>query len=189
MVWEIDEVKNYVKSRMSKKRFNHVLGVVETADKLAKRHSINLKDAEIAALVHDVAKEQPLNQTAAILRLVGEESYLKYSNKVWHAPMGAIVAEKVFMIDDKDILNAIKYHTTGRPKMSELEKVIFVADYTEPNRKFEGAIKVREFWDNLDRAVYEILKQKAEKVTTSGLGLHPDTLDAYEYYRLESKML
>jgi len=183
MIWEIDEVTDYVKSRMSNKRFNHVLGVVETAKELAKQHSVNLKDAEVAALVHDVAKEQPLKQTSAILRLVGEDSYLKHSDKVWHAPMGAIVAEKVFMIENKDILNAIKYHTTGRPKMSELEKVIFVADYTEPNRTYEGCIAVRKFWGDLDKATCQILKQKIAK-TTAGTGLtHPDTLNAYEYYR------
>jgi len=180
---KLEEVRTFIQSRLSKKRFNHVLGVIETAKELAEQHNVDIKDAEIAALVHDVAKEQPLDQTAAILRLAGESSYLKHSNKVWHAPLGAIIAERTFIIEKKDILNAIKFHTTGRPEMSKLEKVIFVADYTEPNRKFEGAIAVREFWDDLDRAVYEILNQKVEKNKASELGMHPDTLDAYEYYK------
>ena len=180
---QIDNIKDYVKSSMSEKRFKHVLGVIETAKDLAQRHDVNIADAELAALVHDVAKEQPLNQTAALLRLVGENAYLKHSDKVWHAPMGAVVAEKVLMIENKDILNAIKYHTTGRPKMSKLEQVIFVADYTEPNRTYASCIAVRELWGNLDKAVYEILKQKLDKVTGLGLNLHPDTLAAYEYYK------
>jgi len=179
----IDRIEDYVKSSMSEKRFKHVLGVIETAKDLAQRHDVNIADAELAALVHDVAKEQPLNQTAALLRLVGENAYLKHSDKVWHAPMGAVVAEKVLMIENKDILNAIKYHTTGRPKMSKLEQVIFVADYTEPNRTYANCIAVRELWGNLDKAVYEILKQKLDKVTGLGLNLHPDTLAAYEYYK------
>ena len=183
MDWKWDGIKEYVETSMSKKRFEHVLGVVETAKMLAERHDANVDDAKLAALVHDVAKEQSLKQTAALLRLVGEENYLKYSDKVWHAPMGAVVAEKVLIIENKDILNAIKYHTTGRPEMSKLEKIIFVADYTEPNRTFENCIAARAFWNDLDRAVYEILKQKLDKVTGLGLGLHPDTVEAYDYYK------
>ena len=183
MDWKWDRIKDYVECRMSKTRFKHVLGVVETAEMLAERHDVNVDDAKLSALAHDVAKEQPLKQTAACLRLVGEENYLKYSEKVWHAPMGAIVAEKVFGIENKDILNAIKYHTTGRSEMTKLEKVIFVADYTELNRTFESCIRIREFWDDLDKAVYEILKQKLDKVTVLGSSLHPDTLEAYEYYK------
>ena len=183
MSCEFDKIKDYVETCMSEKRFRHVLGVVETAKDLAARHDANVADAELAALVHDVAKEQPLKQTVALLRIVGEEPYLKHSDKVWHAPMGAVVAKKMLAIENSDILNAVKYHTTGRSKMSKLEKVIFVADYTEPNRTFDNCIAVREFWGDLDRAVCEILKQKLDKVTRLGLGLHPDTLEAYEYFK------
>jgi len=183
MGWEFAKIKDYVEVSMTEKRFRHVLGVIETAEDLARRHGVDIAQAKLAALVHDVAKEQKLEQTAALLRLEGEASYLKYSDKVWHAPMGAIIAKKVLIIENKDVLNAIKYHTTGRPEMSQLEKVIFVADYTEPNRTFESCIAVREFWDDLDRAVYEILKQKLDKITGLGLGLHPDTLGAYEFFK------
>jgi len=179
---KLEQMQEFVKTKMSEKRYNHVLGVLETAKELARRHGVDVEDAAYAAIAHDVAKEQPLTQTAAILRLDNERDYLKYSDKIWHAPMGAIIAKKTFLIDEVDVLNAIKYHTTGRKEMSDLEKVIFVADYTEPNRTFSGSIAVRELWDNLDRAVYEILRQKVEKVTNSGMEIHPDTLAAYEYY-------
>lgn len=180
---KLEQIEAFVKAKLSEKRFNHVLGVLETAKQLAKKHGVDIDDAAYAALAHDVAKEQPRAQTAAILRLDNEREYLKYSDKIWHAPMGAIVAKKTFLIDEVDVLNAIKYHTTGRPEMSDLEKVIFVADYTEPNRTFEGSKKVRELWDDLDQAVHEILKQKVEKVTNSGMDVHPDTLAAFEYYK------
>jgi len=183
MSWELDKIKSYVESKMSKKRFKHVLGVVETAQMLAVRHDVNEDDAILAALVHDVAKEQDIEEARGILVQKGETLYLEHSPKVWHAPLGAVVANEVFGIENKDVLDAIKYHTTGRLQMSALGKVIFVADYTEPNRTYSGCLEVREFWDNLDRAVYEILKQKIEK-TSAGAGLmHPDTLEAYEYYR------
>ena len=183
MYSKLKNVIEFVEGRLSAKRFTHVNGVIETAKMLAERHAVNVADAELAALVHDVAKEQDIDQMRAILRLKGEFTYLEHSHKVWHAPLGAIIAKETFGIENPDILNAIKFHTTGRPEMSDLEKVIFVADYTEPNRKFEGAIAVREFWGDLDRAVYEILKQKVEKNTSLELSMHPDTLDAYEYYK------
>ena len=183
MVWELDKIKDYVESNMSKKRFKHVLGVVETARMLAMRHGVNEEDAMLAALVHDVVKEQDFEEAKQILVEKGETLYLEHSPKVWHAPLGAFVANELFGIVNEDILNAVRYHTTGKAEMSELGKVIFVADYTEPNRKHVGCIEVREFWGDLDQAVYEILKRKIEK-TTAGAGLmHPDTLEAYAYYR------
>jgi len=183
VAWEFEKIKDYVKNSMSEKRFNHVLGVVETAKMLTELHDINAADAEVAALIHDVAKEQDLEEAKQMLMEREETVYLEHSPKVWHAPLGAFIAGEVFGIEDVDILNSVKYHTTGRPKMSDLEKVIFVADYTEPNRTFEGAIRVREFWRSLDLAVYEVLKQKVEKNAASELGMHPDTLAAYAYYK------
>ena len=184
MIWEFDKIKNYVESNMSKKRFRHVLGVVETARELAVRHGVNVDDATLAALVHDVVKEQDIEAAKQILIQKEAYLYLEHSPKVWHAPLGAFVANELFGIENEDILNAIKYHTTGRMKMSMLEKVLFVADYTEPNRTFIGCIEVREFWDDLDKAVYEILKRKVEKIALGpGFSMHPDTMKAYEYYR------
>jgi len=183
VAWEFEKVKNYVKNSMSEKRFRHVLGVVETAKMLAELHDVTVADAEVAALIHDVVKEQDVEEAKQMLMEREETVYLEHSTKVWHAPLGAFVAGEVFGIENVDILNSVKYHTTGRPKMSDLEKVIFVADYTEPNRTFEGAIAVRELWSNLDLAVYKILKQKVEKNAASEWGMHPDTLAAYAYYK------
>jgi len=183
MKWKLEDVATFAKARLSPKRFQHVLGVVETAEMLAKRHDVNVSDASYAAMIHDIAKEQDVNQIARLLRLENEHDYLQYSDKVWHAPLGAIIATKTFGIENQDIINAIKYHPTGRAQMSDLEKVLFVADYTEPNRNFEEAIAIREFWGDLERAVYEILKQKVERVTALKLNMHPDTLVAHNYYR------
>lgn len=186
---DLCEVDAFVKTKMSEERYDHVINVVETATELAAFHGVDVTDAAYAAVIHDVAKEQPSEQTAAMLRLEGEGDYLNYSEKVWHAPMGAIIAKKTFLIEDEDILNAIKYHTTGRANMSDLEKVIFVADYIEPDRTFPGAIKVRELREQLDLAVCEILRQKVEKVKALDLGMHPDTLAAYAYYKHITKVV
>ena len=184
MAWDLEEIKEYVKNSMSEKRFKHVLGVVETAIMLAKRHSVNVDDATRAALLHDVVKEQNLEEAKQILHDKNELGYLEYSSKIWHAPLGGYVASEVFGIENEAIINAIRFHTTGREGMSDLEKVLFVADYTEPNRTFAGAIAVREFWDDLDRAIFEIAKQKIEKNSKLGGKLHPDTLATYEFYKI-----
>lgn len=183
MNWKLEEMTEFVNARLSAKRFEHVKGVIKTAKDLAKRHGVNVADAQIAALLHDVSKEQDLEQTKRILQLKNEHAYLAHSSKIWHAPLGAIVAAQTFGISNPDILNAIRFHTTGRLGMSELEKVIFVADYTEPNRTYSGCIEVRKLWHDLTRATCEILKQKVEKVNANGGEVHPDTIAAYEYYK------
>lgn len=181
-MWCFDKIEDYVKNNMSAKRWLHVQGVVETAKMLAERHGINVAHAALAALVHDVEKEQDLEVAKQILTERGEDVYLMNSSKVWHAPIGAFVAREVFGVEVDDICNAIKFHTTGRAGMSSLEKVLFVADYTEPNRTFAGCVAVRELWDDLDVAIAEILKQKLDKISESPT-MHPDTLAAYEYYK------
>lgn len=183
MNWKLENITEFINTRLSAKRFMHVKRVMETAKDLAGRHGVNVADAELAALVHDVAKEQNIHLVKRILRLREEHAYLEHSNKIWHAPLGAIVAQETFGIANPDILNAIRFHTTGRPGMSDLEKVIFVADYTEPGRTYEGCIAVRQLWHNLDQATCEILKQKVEKITIGGGKNHPDTMAAYAYYK------
>lgn len=181
-MWNYNEISEYVKGNMSEKRWRHVKGVVETAEMLAIMHNVDVNDTKLAALIHDVVKEQDLEVARQILTDQNEDVYLANSHKIWHAPLGALVAHDKFGITNKEILNAIKFHTTGRAGMSDLEKVLFVADYTEPNRKYEGCIAVRELWNDLDVAIVEILKQKITKNSASAT-MHPDTTSAIEFYK------
>lgn len=182
-MWKLEEITGFTRARLSAKRWQHVLGVMEAAKSLAQTHNVAVADAELAALIHDVAKEQNIHQVKRILQLQYEDAYLAHSHKIWHAPMGMIVARETFGVDKTDVLNAIKFHTTGRPAMSTLEKVLFVADYTESGRTYEGCEKVRSLWHNLDEATCEILKQKVEKVEATGGAVHPDTTSALAYYK------
>lgn len=184
MKWKLEAIIAFVEARLSVKRFTHVKGVVETARTLAKRHGVLVADAELAAWLHDVAKEQNSEQAKRMLKLSEEHAYLAHSDKIWHAPLGAVMAKETFGIEQVDILNAIKFHTTGRVGMSDLEKVIFVADYTEPHRTFAGCEAVRALWGDLDAAVCEILQQKLAKVKAKDVECvsHPDTVLAYAYY-------
>ena len=101
-----------------------------------------------------------------------------------HPFLGAEVAKREFGVEDEEVLNAIKYHTTGRPNMTMLEKIVFVADFIEPNRKkIDNLEEIRKVaYEDIDKAVKMILENTIEFVRKSGKVLHPLSLEALEYY-------
>lgn len=154
----IKEIEIKLLEDIGKKRFEHSLRVAETAKKLAEIYGIDEKKAYLAGLIHDCAK---YNEEAYISKYnIDFSIYPVSSNKdpVLHSFLGAEVAKKVYNIYDRDILNAIEYHTTGRPAMSELEKIIFIADAIEPARDFEGIENIRKLaFGNLNEAMLNLL--------------------------------
>ena len=180
----LSEIKNFVKSNVSPSRYQHILGVMQMAKVLAARNGVDVAEAEVAALLHDVAKEQDISQTKTMLQLKGESDYLNYDEFIWHGPMGAIVAADVMGITNENILNAIKFHVTGRARMSELEKIIFIADYIEPGRTYEHCIKARALYyscRDLDQTMYEMLKDNLRNKRK--WNQHPDSDAAYAYFQ------
>lgn len=150
-----------VKEELSTSRYEHVLRVEETAVELARKYDENIEKASVAALLHDFAKEKSSRfMKDTIINQNLDLDMLDYGNSIWHGPVGSYLAKKEFHIKDKDILNAIFYHTFGRPQMSKLEKIIFVADYIEPNRDFKEAKKARKkAEESLDKAMAYIVKK------------------------------
>lgn len=150
-----------VKEELSTSRYEHVLRVEETAVELAGKYDENIEKASVAALLHDFAKEKSSRfMKDTIINQNLDLDMLDYGNSIWHGPVGSYLAKKEFHIKDKDILNAIFYHTFGRPQMSKLEKIIFVADYIEPNRDFKEAKKARKkAEESLDKAMAYIVKK------------------------------
>lgn len=144
-----------VESQMSAKRFKHVLGVEKAAIQLAGIYGISKEAASIAALCHDYAKELPDQEMRELIITEQlEEDLLDYGSNIWHGPCAAEIVKKEFQLLDEDILNAIRYHTIGRSKMSLLEQVIYVADFIEPGRNFPGVDKARALAENdLQKAV------------------------------------
>lgn len=117
---------------------------METAIFLAEKYNENAKSAETAAILHDIAKyadedwmRQIVIQNGLDHRLIG------WGSEILHGPVGAWIAENEFNIINEDILNAIRFHTTGRAGMTKLEKIIYIADMIEPNRKFPGVEELR----------------------------------------------
>ena len=133
---------------------------METAVKLAERFGADVKKAEIAAIFHDYAKFRPKEEMKQIiLDGGGPLEVLNFHHELWHAPAGATLVKTEVGITDEDILSAIRFHTSGRPNMTLLEKVIYVADYIEPGRRFPGVEEVRTFAEeDLDLALIQALK-------------------------------
>lgn len=168
-------------------RFIHTLNVACTAANLAMCYSFDTDKAETAGLLHDCAKCLNLAKMLKICDKYGQElsEYEKSSGSLLHSKAGAVLALTKYGIKDEDILNAIRYHTTGRPGMSLLEKIIFVADYIEPGRDSAPnlpAVRTLAF-ESIDDCVLQILKDTLSYLGTTGAQVDPMTQKTYEYYR------
>ncbi|PYF08791.1 bis(5'-nucleosyl)-tetraphosphatase (symmetrical) YqeK [Ureibacillus chungkukjangi] len=142
---ERDNYLAAIKPRMPEKRYIHTIGVMETAIHLANKYGEKSKSAETAAILHDIAKYADEDWMRKIVKDNGLDARLvNWGSEILHGPVGAWIAETEFNINNEDILNAIRFHTTGRASMSKLEKIIYIADMIEPNRKFAGVDNLRK---------------------------------------------
>ena len=152
------------------KRLNHILGVARLAKELAVKFSIDSEKAYIAGLLHDYIKYEPISQMLEIIN--DQEIIEKFKNapQIYHAYASSVVAKNEFMIDDEDILNAIKYHVYGRLNMTLLEKILVVSDFAEDSREYPACKEVRKVLDNgeFDLAMYLCIKYTIESVLSNG---------------------
>lgn len=142
---KFEHVLVQMKDRMPEKRYIHTKGVAMTAVHLAKKYGEDIDKAELAGILHDsvkYAEKEWLREKIISEKM--DPNLLEYHHELWHAPVGSYVAEHEFQIHDEDILNAIKYHTTGRAGMSPLEKIIYISDMIEPSRNYPGVELLRE---------------------------------------------
>ena len=174
-----------------KARYWHTIGVAETSACLAMRYGVDLDQAALAGLLHDCAKcldDKEMLRQCEKNNIVCNKTEKKQPYLL-HAKLGACYAAKKYGITDPAVAGAIRYHTTGRPGMTLLEKIVFTADYIEPNRKLLEhlpAIRQMAFID-LDEAVYLILRDTVDYLGESDPDkeneIEHHTLEAYEYYR------
>lgn len=146
MKYSRDELIAKVSGQMPEKRWKHTLGVMESAVKLAKKYGADPVKADVAAILHDVAKYWPVGQMRAVIKesSEGNKALLQHDKHLWHAEAGFIAARTDYGVEDVDVLNAIRWHTSGRERMSLLDKVVCLADYIEPSRAFPSVDKIRE---------------------------------------------
>ncbi|MGN0152614.1 MAG: bis(5'-nucleosyl)-tetraphosphatase (symmetrical) YqeK [Wujia sp.] len=175
-----------LKGKISEKRFEHSLGVEYTAACMAMVYGADMEKARLAGLLHDCAKGLPAKEKLEKARKHGL-SVNKFEEKnpdMLHAKLGAFYARYKYGVTDQDVLNAICYHTTGRPNMSLLEKIIFVADYIEPNRKMIRDMNEirKEAFTDLDLCVVHILKNTLDYLEESSVDMDYMTTMTYNYY-------
>ena len=182
--WNIDEIKQYLKSNVNEKRFAHILGVADAAKSLASHYGETIAHAETAAFYHDILKDRSREWLVAYIIEMGEdpsEGVLAW--KTLHAQAGAIFAKSEGGINNQSILDAVRYHTTGRENMTLLEKIIFVADFIEAGRVFEGVNLIRDLAvSDLDRAVLASLNQSISYLREQNEYVMSASLKAQIYY-------
>lgn len=177
-----DEFREIIRARLTEKRFIHSLNVAAEAKKLAEHYGADADKAFTAGLLHDILKDAPLVSQRDYLMLNGVElsSCELVAPKLWHAMAGAQYIEKELGVDDADIVTAVRYHTTGREKMSLLEKILYIADYISKDRSYDGVERMRDkAYTVLELAMLEGLQFTIKELADNRLVIHPDTIEAY----------
>ncbi len=176
---DLKYIEEDLKERLSPERFTHSVGVLETAEKLAKKWGGNLEKCKIAALVHDCGKlryTEDILKQAELYKIALTEEDLKCP-QIIHSYLSEAIAKNVYEIDDHEILRAVRNHTLGSQNMDLTEKIIFVADMIEPSRKGEIFEEIRkEAFENLDCAVLKAFNRTIEYNLKKGRYVHGETL-------------
>lgn len=183
----LERINKDIKNKLSKKRYNHSLGVMKKAEELAKIHGADANKARLIGLAHDIAKELPEEEKLKYAKQnnIEVDAIEKINVELLHGKIGADICKKRYGFEE-DMQNAIKYHTTGNENMDLIAKIIFVADKIEDGRKYEDNEKknmelkeARQIAkENLDKAVlYEIDASLAYTIQKKKL-IHPDGVSA-----------
>lgn len=173
-----------IRVAMKPARFQHVLGVEQAALVLADQYGCDPKKASLAALLHDYAKEV---EDQVFLDLIAkydlDKDLLNWDNNIWHGVVGAYKIAEDFGLEDEEIFQAIQRHTVGAGQMTLLDKVLYVADYIEPNRDFPGVDEARRIAkESLDKAVAYETAQTISYLAKKGISIYPQTLETYNGY-------
>jgi hydrolase, HD family len=169
---------------MSEKRLRHCLGVEKAARELAERFGLDVEKAGLAGLLHDYAKKVSDEDFLSLIDKYQLDPDLKnWGNNVWHGMVGIYKIQEDLGIEDAEILRAIEVHTVGSGTMSELDKVVYVADYIEHNRDFPGVDKARELAQrSLNLAVAYETARTVEHLAHKGKPIYPQTLETYNAF-------
>lgn len=182
--YDRESIMQRVQMQMSEKRFAHVLGVEKTAITLAEKYGASLEKASIAALTHDYAKERPDDEFKMVIQRDGYDmNLLRYGMLIWHGLIGADFVQRELEINDEEILQAIRLHTTGAAHMTLLDKIIYVADYIEPGRDFPGVEEARSLaMSDLNEAVAFETKRTLMYLLETEKLVYPKTIETYNYW-------
>ncbi|MBQ2795809.1 MAG: bis(5'-nucleosyl)-tetraphosphatase (symmetrical) YqeK [Oscillospiraceae bacterium] len=181
-----DEIKTVLKNRMNEHRYEHSLNVAKRAAFLAEKYGADAEKARFAGLIHDICKGIPQEEQLAIIEkeVITLDENTKKSPALWHSIAGAIYCEHELGVTDKDVLNAVRYHTSGRGNMSILEKVVYMADLTSAERNYPDAEYTRNLTDkSLDEGIAYGVRWIAGDLERRGLPKGKDTEALLEEYK------
>lgn len=183
---DVKKIRKKMEKELDAHRYEHTLGVAYTAACLAMVHGEDVQKAEIAGLLHDCAKCMSDEKRISVC----EKNNIPISEAeranpgLLHAKVGAYLAEKEYDIQDEEVLLAIQSHTTGRPGMSALEKIIYIADFIEPGRKQDPNLsRIRKAaFEEIDKALLMILKDTLFYLKSIDSVVDPMTQETYDFY-------
>lgn len=165
-------------------RYNHSIRVRDTAVELAKIYDCDINKAMVAGLLHDCGKyfdKDYLLKQAFEFGIMKDESLVN-NRHIIHAPLGAVIAQVEYNVNDNEILDAIRYHTTGKENMTLLDKIIYLADYIEPKRNFTGVENIRKLaYENIHLAMLKALENSIYHLLDTQRSIHLDTIRARNY--------
>ena len=183
----IAAIKDKLSSQLPKKRYEHSVAVSYISSALAMRYGADIYKAELAGILHDCAKAYNNKELMILCKDAGIElsaDELK-SPAILHAVYGKYLAKKAYMMEDEEVLSAIRWHTTGKADMSLLEKIVYIADYIEPNRrKLEKLDYIRKLaFEDIDCALYETVKSIIEYLKAGNIHVNNMSLACYNWLK------
>lgn len=183
-----EQYKEIIRRRLGDYRYHHSLCVADEAKRLAIRYGADEKKAYTAGLLHDIMKDTDRKSQLQILADFGIllDEVERQVDKLWHAKVGAAFLEHILQVKDRELLDAVRYHTTGRAGMALLEKIVFVADFTSADRQYPDVDEVRRLSDiSLEETMIYTIDYTIRDLLNRGQAIHPDTLAAYNERILE----
>lgn len=188
---QVEELQEAMERTLGKGRFHHTVGVAYTAAALAMVYEVDIENALIAGMLHDCGKLMSSQEMGSFCEehSIEMNEIEKKNPGLLHGKIGAYIAKEKYGVKNEDVLNAITYHTTGRPAMSALEKIVFIADYIEPNREeIPDLAQIRKLsFEKIDKCLRKILKNTLSYLNTKNLAIDPMTQKTYEYYKKRVK--
>ena len=190
MTTELTVIRKKLETKLKEERYIHTLGVMYTAASMAMRHGADIQKSMTAGLLHDCGKYCDVNEQIRLCRkhdIELSDAELEVPALI-HAKLGTYLARQEYDITDSEILNAITYHTTGRPSMTIIEKIVYLADYIEPGRKkIPGLSEVRAAaFDDIDSAVRMTAESTLAFLKRAGRKVDPMTEKTCQYYKNRS---
>lgn len=181
------KIEKKLRKKLDRERYTHTLGVMYTAAALAMVYGADINQAMYAGLLHDCAKCIPNEGKLQLCEEYGIP--IRESERqcpfLLHAKLGSYFARHYYKVDDPEILHAIETHTTGEPGMNLLDKIIYISDYIEPNRKMAPNLsEIRKLaFEDLDMAMLKILGDTLDYLKEKGGEIDPLTVQTYQYYK------